>query len=66
MESVYYPGLPSHPAHEIAKKQMKGFSGMIAFDIKGGMEPAKQFCKVKCIIISSFDQSKRIIAIYIR
>ena len=31
IKTVYYPGLPSHPFHEIAKKQMKGFGGMVSF-----------------------------------
>ncbi|MEP6924527.1 MAG: PLP-dependent aspartate aminotransferase family protein [Pyrinomonadaceae bacterium] len=31
--AVYYPGLPTHPQHEFAKKQMRGFGGMIAFDV---------------------------------
>jgi len=35
---VYYPGLPSHPQHEIAKKQMNDFGGMITFEVKGGIE----------------------------
>ena len=35
---VYYPGLPSHPDHELAKKQMLAYGGMIAFDLKGGIE----------------------------
>ncbi len=35
---VYYPGLESHPDHELAKKQMLAFSGMIAFELKGGMK----------------------------
>lgn len=35
---VNYPGLPSHPQHEIAKRQMKAFSGMISFELKGGLE----------------------------
>lgn len=35
IEKVYWPGLPSHPNHEIAKKQMKDFGGMISFTIKG-------------------------------
>jgi cystathionine beta-lyase/cystathionine gamma-synthase len=34
---VSYPGLPSHPQHEIAKAQMSGFSGMISFELKGGI-----------------------------
>lgn len=38
VEKMYYPGLPSHPGHETAKKQMKGFGGMVAFEVKGGKE----------------------------
>jgi cystathionine gamma-lyase len=41
---VIYPGLPSHPQHELAKRQMKnGFSGIVTFFIKGGLESAKRF-----------------------
>ena len=32
LKAVYYPGLESHPQHELAKRQMKGFSGMVSFD----------------------------------
>ena len=32
VQKVYYPGLPTHPQHELAKRQMRGFGGMIAFD----------------------------------
>ena len=39
--SVTYPGLPSHPDHEIAKKQMSGFSGMISFELTGGIPAGK-------------------------
>ena len=39
--SVTYPGLRSHPAHEIAKKQMSGFSGMISFELTGGIPAGK-------------------------
>lgn len=42
IEWVRYPGLPSHPQHEIAKKQMSGFSGMISFGIKGGIEAGRK------------------------
>ena len=38
VEKVYFPGLESHPNHEIAKKQMKDFGGMISFEVKGGKE----------------------------
>jgi cystathionine gamma-synthase len=37
---VYYPGLPNHPGHEVAAKQMDGFGGMISFTIEGGAEQA--------------------------
>jgi cystathionine beta-lyase/cystathionine gamma-synthase len=36
IERVFYPGLSSHAQHDIAKKQMRGFGGMIAFEVKGG------------------------------
>ncbi|MDQ5828356.1 MAG: aminotransferase class I/II-fold pyridoxal phosphate-dependent enzyme, partial [Actinomycetota bacterium] len=36
VETVNYPGLPSHPQHELAKKQMSGFSGMVSFTLEGG------------------------------
>jgi methionine-gamma-lyase len=38
IEKVYYPGLKSFPQHELAKKQMEGFGGMISFELKGGYE----------------------------
>jgi len=38
--TVNYPGLPSHPQHELAKRQMSGFSGMVSFTLKGGAEAA--------------------------
>lgn len=38
VETVYYPGLESHPQHELAKRQMPGFGGMIALELKGGYE----------------------------
>jgi len=41
VSSVTYPGLPSHPAHETAKKQMSGFSGMISFELTGGISAGK-------------------------
>jgi methionine-gamma-lyase len=41
---VHYPGLPTHPDHKLAKRQMKGFGGMMAFDLKGGLPAARRFC----------------------
>jgi methionine-gamma-lyase len=41
---VHFPGLPSHPDHKLAKRQMKGFGAMMAFDLKGGLAAARRFC----------------------
>ena len=42
IDRVYYPGLPSHPTHEIAKKQMRGgYGGMMSADIKGGVDAVR-------------------------
>ena len=41
IKKVYYPGLETHPGHEIAKKQMKDFGAMISFELKGGFEAGK-------------------------
>jgi methionine-gamma-lyase len=43
VEQVIYPGLPSHPQHELAEKQMKNFSGMLTFKVKDGIKQAKIF-----------------------
>jgi cystathionine beta-lyase/cystathionine gamma-synthase len=40
---VFYPGLPSHPQHELAKRQMRGFGGMLAFDV-GTEAAARRVC----------------------
>lgn len=48
VEKVFYPGLPSHPQFQVAKKQMKGFGGMITFVVKGGLSKAKKMvCSTK-------------------
>ena len=39
---VYYPGLPGHPGHEIAASQMDGFSGIVSFEVKGGLTGARR------------------------
>ncbi|MBC2875271.1 MULTISPECIES: cystathionine gamma-synthase [Streptomyces] len=41
---VYYPGLPEHPLHEIAAKQMRAFGGMVSFRVEGGEEAAVEVC----------------------
>lgn len=42
VEKVIYPGLPSHPQHDLAKRQMSGFGGMISFVIRGNLEDSKR------------------------
>ncbi|WP_016907776.1 cystathionine gamma-synthase [Streptomyces xiaopingdaonensis] len=41
---VYYPGLPSHPGHETAAKQMRAFGGMVSFRVRGGEQAAVRVC----------------------
>ncbi|MBI5475380.1 MAG: aminotransferase class I/II-fold pyridoxal phosphate-dependent enzyme [Ignavibacteriales bacterium] len=41
---VIYPGLPSHPQHKLAKKQMTGFGGMVTIEVKGGVKGAEKIC----------------------
>jgi cystathionine beta-lyase/cystathionine gamma-synthase len=41
---VHYPGLPAHPDYGLAKRQMRGFGAMLAFDLKGGLKAARRFC----------------------
>jgi cystathionine gamma-synthase len=41
VEQVFYPGLPGHPGHDIAARQMRGFSGMVSFTVRGGYEAAQ-------------------------
>ena len=40
IERVYYPGLPSHPQHELAQRQQSGFGGIVSFELRGGREAA--------------------------
>ena len=41
VSTVTFPGLPSHPMHKVAKEQMSGFSGMISFELTGGIPAGK-------------------------
>src|SRR3972149_7579986 len=47
VKKVFYPGLASHPGHKIAKKQMKGYGGMVSFEINGGTRAVKSFLRRK-------------------
>ncbi|MFE1627142.1 trans-sulfuration enzyme family protein [Brevibacillus reuszeri] len=51
---VYYPGLASHPQHELAKRQMGGMGGIVSFEVKGGYEAAKSFINALRLAMISF------------
>lgn len=54
VERVHYPGLASHPDHHLAKKQMRDFGSMLAFDLKGGLPAARSFCdRVKLFLLAA-------------
>ncbi|MBM3218845.1 MAG: aminotransferase class I/II-fold pyridoxal phosphate-dependent enzyme [Candidatus Rokubacteria bacterium] len=42
VEAVHYAGLPSHPGHDIAKKQMRGFGGVVSFEVRGDLDTASR------------------------
>jgi cystathionine gamma-synthase len=44
VSEVFYPGLPGHPGHEVAKAQMRDFGGMVSFRTAGGEEKAVEVC----------------------
>ncbi len=43
VERVWYPGLPSHPDHEVARRQMHGFGGVVSFTVRGSLEETARF-----------------------
>ncbi|MFZ5915681.1 MAG: trans-sulfuration enzyme family protein [Chloroflexota bacterium] len=50
---VWYPGLESHPQHALAARQMRGYSGMVSFEIRGGLEAARRFVGALEVFISA-------------
>ncbi|NVN52870.1 cystathionine gamma-synthase [Mycolicibacterium hippocampi] len=44
IDTVLYPGLPSHPNHDVAARQMSGFGGMVSVRLRGGPQAARDFC----------------------
>jgi cystathionine gamma-synthase len=44
IETVLYPGLPGHPGHQVAAKQMSGFGGMVSARLRGGAQAARELC----------------------
>jgi methionine-gamma-lyase len=63
VEEVFYPGLPSHPGHDIARKQMGGFGGMLSFVVRGGIEAGRHVLNsVKlCILAVSLGDTRTLI-----
>ena len=63
VEHVNYPGLPSHPGHDIAARQMRDFGGMISFEIKGGKEAGMRFCNALklCTIAVSLGDAETLV-----
>lgn len=51
--AVYYPGLESHPQHTLAKKQMRGFGGMLSFELQGGCDAGRRFAEsLKTVLLA--------------
>ena len=51
---VHYPGLASHADHKLARRQMRGFGSMLAFDMKGGLPAARRFCdRVRLFLLAA-------------
>ncbi|WP_248928350.1 trans-sulfuration enzyme family protein [Paenibacillus hamazuiensis] len=54
VKCVYYPGLPTHPQHELAKRQMRGMGGIVSFEIIGGLEAGRRFINGLRLAMISF------------
>lgn len=54
IKKVYYPGLPAHPQHQLAKEQMKGMGGIVSFEVEGGLEAGKRFMDRLSLAMISF------------
>ncbi len=51
--AVYYPGLPAHPRHELAKRQQSGFGGMVSIELKGGAAAVARFADgLRCFTLA--------------
>lgn len=50
IKHVYYPGLESHPGHEIAARQMQGFGGMLSFELADGIDPVSYIRRLELVI----------------
>ena len=60
---VYYPGLPSHPQHKLAKKQMRGYGGVVSFEVKGDFEKTVRFVEnlKLCLLAASLGGTETLV-----
>jgi methionine-gamma-lyase len=60
---VYHPGLPSHPQHSLAKKQMRGYGGVVSFEIKGDFEKTVRFVESLklCLLAASLGGTETLV-----
>jgi cystathionine beta-lyase/cystathionine gamma-synthase len=60
---VYYPGLASHPQHELAKKQMHGYGGVVSFEVKGDFEKTVRFVEnlKLCLLAASLGGTETLV-----
>ena len=65
VRKVYYPGLPSHRDYELAARQMKGFGGVVTFEINGGWEETEKFLNSLelCLLAPSFGGPETLITV---
>jgi len=63
VKSVRYPYLPSHPQHELAKRQMSAGGGVVTFTIDGGIEPGRQFLNAleMCSLTANLGDTRTIV-----
>ena len=53
VKKVYYPGLPSHPGHDIAKRQQRGFGAIVSIELEGGHNAVREFvCDLQCFSLA--------------
>jgi cystathionine gamma-synthase len=53
VKKVYYPGLPSHPGHEIARRQQRGFGAIVSIELEGGHDAVREFvCDLQCFSLA--------------
>lgn len=60
---VYYPGLPSHPQHRLARRQMRGYGGVVSFEVKGTFEETMRFVEnlKLCLLAASLGGTETLV-----